>query len=559
MYSISAKVWLSLAALIVFLSSCSRESPEPSWEARSNFGNEYKGGLFPVFIVLKDPVDNVNRISWNSRYARIAYRHQEKNQKKQITADTAFLYWEEPPPLYERFDSTEIKKDTTVSWKIDTTRYYKDTIYAIVDHVESSPIIIEVVNILPRIKSITVGGMSQPGDSLLTIAVNLGAKTEIRLELEKPFKNAVNKAFHPIVTMPSLMGKPTLKSENDSVFVYEWIAPTKETDSFGYLKIEDSGGYGDRSYKVHLVIYTECGSVWVASENELVKYSPTGTEVARISDNFSSISDISVNSNTGELFVVDNKKNSFSIYDNYGKQLYKNDSLFKLPSGVAVGVVGNYVWVADAKSPSSVSEARLRRFLMSDSLRSTPVIYEMSGPITGLSTNQNQRDFVWFAIPGSDTVGFTRDPEPKFIQNTWNRPSMVSHDISNGIAWIADSIRIVAVDTTGKVLADIRGFSVVSSVSASKGKVWASDIETGKVYHFIGPFTGSPQDANVIGRIIPGFKAPSSVSAYVSDGGAWVTDKEAGMVVRLDSTGKKITSGTGLKFPILGKTVQVWE
>jgi hypothetical protein len=507
-----------------------------------------------------------------------------------------------------KLDSTQIKEDSVVSWKIDTAYYYRDTIFAIVDNEqESLPIVVEIKNILPRIKSLTVGGISQPGDSLLTIAANPGDKLEILLYLEKPFKIPFNSAFHPIVTKPSIMGKLTEKSKNDSVFVYEWAVPNEEiSDSSAYLKIEDSGGYGERLYKVHLVVYTECGSVWVAAEKELVKYSPMGTEVARISGNFNSISDIYVNSKNGKLFVADESGNSFSIYNNYGKLLFKDTTLFELPSGIAYDVEGNFVWVADIEDPSS-SYARLRRFaLISDVLSSASAIYEMSdemsGPIKGLSINQFQSNFVWFAIPKSDKVGFTIEPpKPKFIEpkftpvssssissssrssssvssssvssssrysssvyfsNTWNRPSMVSHDPSNGTAWVADSSRVVAIDTSGYVLAKINGFGSVSSVSASKGNVWVSDILSGKVYLFKGPFRGYSQDINltvISGKDIDGFIAPISVSAYNADGGAWVIDKEAGMVVRLDSSGKEIASGTGLKQPILGKTLQKVE
>jgi DNA-binding beta-propeller fold protein YncE len=576
MHSISAKVWLSLAAGFVFLFSCSREGPEPLWEAQSTYGKDYKGGLHPVYIKLKEAVDNASRIRWSSRYARIGGRNQEINSKGQITADTVFLYWETPPPPFIKLDSTQIKNDSTVSWKIDSTYYYRDTIFAIVDNAqESLPIVIEVKNILPRIKSLTVGDISQPGDSLLTIAANLGDKLKISLELEKEFKTPFNSAFHPIVTMPSLMGNPKLisVSEKDSVFVYEWAVPNEEiSDSSAYLKIEDSGGYGERLYKVHLVVYTECGSVWVTAEKELVKYSPNGTEVARISDKFSSISDIYVNSKNGKLFVADESKNSFFIFDRYGSQLNEDKSSFKSPSGIAVDLDGNYVWVADIKAsssmPSSFSaisevEARLRRFmLMSDELSPTSAVYEMSGPIKGLSINQFQSDLVWFAIPKSDTVGFTRDPKPKFMPNTWNRPSMISHDPSNGTAWVADSSRIVAIDTSGNVLANISGFIFVSSVSASKGNVWASDILSGKVYLFEGPFKGSAKDKNLTvmnGNVISGFIAPISVSTYTADGGAWVIDKEAGRAVRLDSLGNIIASGTGLKQPILGKTLQKVE
>jgi len=609
---ISAKVWLSLVALLVFLSSCSREGPEPLWEAQAVMGNEYKGGLFPVYIILKEPVDNANRISWSTRYARIAYRKQAINSKAQITADTAFLYWEIPPPVFEKIDSTQIKKDTTVSWQVKTTYYYRDTVFAIVNGAEESlPIIIEIKNILPRIKNLIVGGIPKPGDSLLTIAANPGDKLEIRLLLEKPFKNSFNKALHPEVEMPPIMGSLILRSENDktgddSVFVYEWTVPTKEiSDSSQYLKIKDSGGHGERLYKVHLVVYTECGSVWVAAEKELVKYSPTGIEVARIPsqpssnqpspnqsspsqsspsqsspskssssqsnssvDDFNSISDIAVNSINGKLFVVDESKNSFSIYNNYGKLLYnKTDTtLFKLPSSLAVDLDGKYVWIADARSSiDTLYKARLRRFsLISDSIRLATVSYDISGPIKGLSINQFQSDFVWFAIPKRDTVGFIKGvPDSvRFMKNTWDRPSMVSHDPSNGTAWVADSSRIVAVDTSGRILAIVKGFGFVSSVSANKGNVWASDILTGKVYRFKGPFQGTTLDTTltvVNGRIISGFIAPVSVSAYIADGGAWVIDKEAGMAVRLDSNGTRIASGTGLKLPLLGKTLQIVE
>jgi hypothetical protein len=575
MYSISAKVLLSLAALLVFLFSCSRESPEPLWEVQSPYGNDYEGGLHPVYITLKNPVDDASHIEWVFRKtAHIAYRKHAINSKKQITADTAFFYWDEPPPLYVKYDSTQIKKDTIVSWKIDTSYYYRDTIFVRVDNDPSLPIVIDVKNILPSIKSITVGGVNKPPkDSLLTIAANLGVTLEISFNLEKPFKNPFNSSFHIDITMPPLMSSAKLIKEksDSSIFVYEWTMPNVEiSDSSGYLKVKDSGIPRERLYKVHLVGYTERGSVWVASKNELVKFSPTGTEVARVGD-FGSISDISVNSKDRQLLVVDYNKNSFSIYDCYGKQLYKNDSLFKLPSGIAFGMVSNYVWVADAEDPlSSVYKARLRRFLMSDSLRFASVSYEMSGPITGLSVNQFQKDFVWFAIPENDTVGFTRESglEPKFIMTDdsvkWNRPSMISHDRSNGIAWVADSSRVVAIDTNGHVWAKISGFDNVSSVSASKGNVWVSDnllytpSKAGKVYLFKGPF-GFPQDTSLTiynGRLILDFIDPISISAYIADGGAWVIDREKGMAIRLDSAGTIIASGTGLKQPIFGKTLQ---
>jgi len=563
MHSISAKVWLSLAVLLVFLSSCSREGPEPVWEAQSPWGiKESYGGLFPVYITLERPVDSAGSISWKTSCgcARVAYRKQGINSKNQIIADTAYLFWETPPP--EKYDSTQTKKDTVVSWKIDTTRY--DTVYAIVNNTyKSSPIIIEVKNILPRIKSLIIEGISKPVDSLITIAAHLGDVLTIQLILEKPWKYSFNKDIVPNVEMPPRMGgKPKAEQVNDSLFVYKWEVPNEIiSDSSGYLKITETGmSSGERLYKVHLVAYTEEGSVWVASDTVLVKYSPAGTEVARIKGDFNSISDIYVN--TKRLFVTDESKNSFSIYNSYGKLLYRDTSLFKLPSGIASDLAGHYVWVADAKNPSAtVFEARLRRFsLISDSLVPANLEYEMSGPIQGLSINRFQSDLVWFTTPKRDTVGFTRGiPDSiKFIPYTWKYPFMVSHDQSNGLTWVADRSRIVAIDTSGTVWANIMGFSSVSSVSAGRGNVWVSDTLSRKVYLFKGPFNDS-QNINStisIGTPIDGFIRPISVSAYFAEGGAWVIDKEAGMAVRLDSLGRKIAFGTVSSQSILGKTLQ---
>ncbi|GBU24020.1 hypothetical protein R83H12_00640 [Fibrobacteria bacterium R8-3-H12] len=599
MHFISAKVWLWLAALLVFLSSCSREGTDPVWEAQSppGFDNEYYGGLFPVYIVLKEPVDDESSISWSTRYARIAYRNQNTNSRGQIIADTAFLYWEAQPPAPPAPPAPATPTASSASASTpgsEIVETHKDTIFAIVNNVPSLPIVIDVKNILPRIKSIKVGNKPpQAVDSLLTIATiaaNLGDKLTISIELEKVVKNE----FHPIIIMPSSMGSSRYElSEDELTFNYEWTVRNSESDSYEYLTIRDSRGQGEMKYKVHLVAYTECGSVWVAAEKELVKYSPTGIKVAGITQmegDFNSISDISVNSKNGKLFVVDESKNSFTLWNNYGEPLNndkKQGVLFK-PSGIAVDVEGDYVWIADikgsasfgsssSKSSSSVSsalesssgsDAKLRRFLLvSNELNNvSEQPYEMPGPIKGLSINQFQSNFVWFAIPKSNKVGFTIEPpEPKFLEpkltpNAWNRPSMVSHDLSNGTIWIADSSRVVAIDTSGNVLVNIKEFKFVSSVSASKGNVWVSDILSGIVYLFKEPpegFKGNWVAGN--GKPLKNFIAPISVSAYTADGGAWVIDKEKGMAVRLNSNGDIIASGTGLKLPILGKTVQKVE
>jgi len=519
---------------------------------------DYNGGLFPVWITLKEPVADANSISWRiGKTSRIAYRTQARNAQNFITADTAFLYWEKAPMPH--IDSVQVKRDTVKIWKRDTT--YLDTVFAIIDdRLQSMPLVIEVKNILPHIKNISVSGVEQPGDSLLTIAALSGNPIVISIRLEKTFnKNGT------ILDMPPEMGNLIPRTQTDTLHVYEWTAPNYPiADSSIYLRIRDTGGYGERLYRVYLVVYTESSSIWVATEDELVKYSPAGARVANISGVFNSISDIAVNSNNGQLFVIDQFKNSLIIYDTYGKELYQNDVLFEEPTSVAVSVEDASIWVADAVG--------LHRCVFNGAELSIVMSYPMSGPIKGLSVNQYGGNFggnfVWFTIPQSDTVGLIRNPnvqKPEFILDNWNRPSMVSHDPASGIAWVADSTRIVAIDANGKILARIKNFGFVSSVSASGGDVWASDIFSGKVYRFKGPFNTStlqPLELTAITRGIPAsdiFYTPISVSAFTADGGAWVVDRDYGMVVRLDSLGNPIASGTGLKLPKLGLTIQKRE
>jgi len=571
MYSFSAKILPLLVVLFAFLFSCSRESTEPPWEAKSHLGSKtYRGGLFPVWITLKEPVNSVNSIRWKTGSALIAYRSQNKDANTQlISADTAFLYWNEPPIPHIVIDSSKEIRDTTY--------FYRDTIFAIVNGMESQPIVIEVKNILPRIKKFTFGGLDQFGDSTLTVAVPPNAASmEISISLEKSF----NKAFRPIVTMPKEMGELSLNEEksDDTLWVYRWKVPENTTDKTLSLKIEDSGGYGERLYKVHLIVYTEPGSVWIASENELVKFSSMGTEVARINTGLKYISDIAVNSRDGRLFVADQEGNSIRVYNTYGKLLYKDSTQFESPTGVTVGVEGisAWVWVADAKDKAKeIPEAQLRRFEFTGAdsiakLEPSVVGYEMPGAIKGFSVDQYNRDFVWFVITEDDVVGFTRaaldiKTEPKYVllsnDTAWQRPSMVSY--KNGVAWVADSGRVVAVDSSKKIKAIIKGFSSVPSISACGEGIWVSDKEKGKVYRFKGPFRGIPADLNYTvsngNESAEGFSIPISVSALTTDCSVWVVDNGYNKAVLLDSLGNLKAYGTGLIRPILGKTLQKWE
>jgi hypothetical protein len=556
MSSLLTKLLMLFAALLL---SCSREStPEPFEPKTELNGRDYNGGLFPVWITLKEPVKDTNSISWRYKSPIIAYRKQGMDTVKNlIKADTAYFYWDKPPAPFLHITKID-------SINSDTVYYYRDTVYAIVDGVQSLPIVIEVKNILPRIKSISVGGVKQTNDSLLlpwetkpiTIAAHPTGKTDISIQLEKPFNIH---GFYPKVEMPPEIKTLSEKPSPDCPLCisYEWEPEKIITDSSIYIKIKDSGGYGERLYKVLLVVYNELGSVWISTENEMVKYTSTGVEVARISD-FKYINDFAINSNDGRLFIADRYDNSVSIYDTYGKQLSKSTS-FNRPTAIALDVVSYKAWIADSTG--------LQRFDFSkDILSSDDIIYDIGG-IEGLATTKvrDSEDFVWFVSPQKDIVGFVKNSQdPEFVRpNTWSRPSRVSLDLFNNVAWIADSTRVTAVNDAGEIMARITDFNFSYywplSISAGAGGVWVSDVEKGMAYYFRGPFSGNELDLNkkpVSGMELNEFTSPVSVSTLTSDGSAWIVDREDGKIVRYDTLGNKIAYGAGIKLPRLGKTIQ---
>ena len=188
----------------------------------------------------------------------------------------------------------------------------------------------------------------------------------------------------------------------------------------------------------------------------------------------------------------------------------------------------------------------------------------ISGIIRGLAVDQFESDLTWFVIPQNDIVGYAENLTLKYLQFSCNRPRIVSLDPAHtSLAWIADSSRVTAIDTSGKILASIKGFEWIGSVSANSGSVWISDRKRGEVRRFRGPFQGNAYDMALTvehGDLVNHkFELPISISALTSDGGAWVVDRDAGRTFRLDSTRNIIASGTGLILPNLSVTLQKAE
>ena len=550
--------WIHLwMLLVVSFMGCSRSGSDSHQVSALSSDGKYRGGLYKVWVHLADPVASADLVRWKTGRAIIAERNQSVDSDGMVETDTVYLAWEELPHPQVILDSVRLD---SVSWQVDSTYVYRDTLAVVVDGQETDPMVVEIVNILPRLDSLYIGGIAQPGDSVLVMAAHPGDKLEIIM----PFSDAFNSNYRPQVEWPEIGGLVN-RMMSDSVWKWEWSVPNDSyMDTTLQLRIYDTGGYGDRFYNLRLVIYTEYASAWVASGNHLVKYSPDGAEVVRIENGFTEVSDLVLNSNSHKLWVLDRASNQLRYYDTFGKLLHMDSSTFETPLSIAVDVESGYLWVSDIVDLSaSVLQSRVGRYMLNNgSLQEVGTSFTLDGPIRGLSIDQFQRDLLWFVSPESDFVGYIRDgataahvfDDPAVYG--FNRPTMVSFDPATGVAWIADSSRVIAIDTAGTVVASVVGFGFANSVSAAGGSCWVTDVLQGNVYRI----SGSLRQVNAnLPTPITGFLAPTSVSTFARDGGAWVADQGAGRVVRLDASGTWVASGTGLKLPNLVKVHQVVE
>ena len=419
---------------------------------------------------------------------------------------------------------------------------------------------------MPKIDSVWVDSISQVGDSTITLAVHPGERTEIRFR----FSDAYNTAF-PVqdIKWPDGVGTLVTKDQKDSLWSWVWTAPNNIIDTVLPLILTDKGGYGTREYKLQLIVYDEAGSAWVVSGTQLVKFSPKGSEVARVAGPFNELSDLVLNSNTtiqNKVWAVDIGSNRLYEYDTYGRLLKRDSANFKSPYSVAVDVDSRRVWVSafdHTSGDTTYSKLQSVSVNAADSgAASIGSSYTIPGPVKGLSVDQFAKDLVWFVSPEQNSVGFVRSgaAKPKIFQDStfgFKRPTVVSFDPVAGYAWIADSSRVTVMDTSGVVHARITGFSFANSLSAGGGVCWVTDILAEKVFRFSKSISGNHTVSD--GLSVDGFMSPAFISTFTLDGGAWVSDRGAGEVVRLDAQGNKIGRGTGLTLPTIIRVQQVIE
>jgi hypothetical protein len=394
------------------------------------------------------------------------------------------------------------------------------------------------------------------------------------MEVAVYLSDAFNTEFAPVVELPDSLPGFELLLRSDSVWKWKWTVPNDTlastlTDSLE-LRVRDNGGFGTRTYKLRLSLYTEYGSAWVASQKSLVKFAPDGAEVARIEGDFGYLGDIALDApDAYRLWAIDQNKHALYLFHSSGKLLYSDSAAAKNPLALTVDVVSHGVWVAQVADPAAaIPRTTLSRYPNTgDSLGASALSYDLPGLVRSLAADPFSRGLVWFTCTESDTGGFVsaNRPAPKLFGTPGlrlNRPGAIALDPSTGLAWIADSSRILAIDTNGTEVAIISGFSFVRSVSAGGGVVWAADVESGLVHQF--PSTAAGTDLTLSngkakGESFSSFYAPLAVSAIANDGGAWVLDKGRGQAVRLSKAGKRLAEGTGLDQVQIIRAQQVVE
>ncbi|NLB63048.1 MAG: hypothetical protein GX801_02945, partial [Fibrobacter sp.] len=461
----------------------------------------YRGGLMKMWIKLHEPVDDINQIRWKTGKADIAKR-QSLIENNQVLADTVYLHWESLPTAAEwEADSSTVSGDSLTNsdslMASEKLRYF-DTIAVVVDGMESKVEVVEIINILPRIDSLFLRGIAQRGDSQLVVSVHPGE----RVDLAMSFVDAFNEDF-PVQTIdwPDLMGEISLVNKDDSIWRWRWEVPNELLDTALTMVLTDKSGFGTRKYELKLIVYEESGSVWAVAGPDLLKFSSQGSEVLRVKSVFKEASDMVVNTNStiiNKVYVLDAAANKVFNFDSYGRLIKLDSTSFVAPMALALDAELGFLWVSDlSKVAGDTLYSRIRKFDFNSQEEAEEIgqAIDIPGPVKSLSADQFHRDMLWFTSAKEDMVGYINFSSGEYHKIDggdlqFNRPLTVSYDPVSGLAWVADSSRVIAIDREGKIKATITDFEYANALSAGGGVCWVSDVYAGAVYKFSSSILG---------------------------------------------------------------------
>lgn len=124
----------------------------------------------------------------------------------------------------------------------------------------------------------------------------------------------------------------------------------------------DSRGGGLTKYYIHRLTYDETGSVYLAGENRLSKFSMKGQHIWS-RDDFNEISDVAIHPTRNMVWVADRGDGALVRLDRTGKLLFRDSANFSLPNSIDLDVESDVIYVSDMVNGIN---GRLRGFSISN-------------------------------------------------------------------------------------------------------------------------------------------------------------------------------------------------
>lgn len=535
-------------SVFLLLSACLFDAPStaPGLKLAPGLKAEYEGGAYKLIGTLHEATDS-SAIIWRTGSASII-GHKYKLNKGLVEVDTAWMEWQKLPS--PKFDTTKAK-DSTAKPKIDTS--YIDTLSLSVEGQESQSLVVKLLNFLPHLDSVGIGGVYQFMESGM---IDLPAHRGEQVRLELKFSDRFNARYSPRAEVIGASDLRTLSSSDTSI-VLSWTAPTGLVEDTLQLKLSDSRGLGQRIYPLHRFTYNESGSIWLGAGNRFYKISDQGQLIYSSPAVYGEISDFAVHPTRNAVWFADalGKK---VVRLNRDGAVIKSDSGFIQPSALGLDVVSNLLQVAD--QDASV-KGRLRSYDVSglDSSKLMGILDQgLSGPVSSINIDQYDATLSWYTVPEmdmvlkirgtkKDTVKFRRKSDSAVI--SLNRPSYVAYDARSSKIWVSDSTSMILADTSGFVVARISGFEFISGVAATQGSACVLDSRQNKLYRLNTGLSGLDLQASSVATVSSGMAKPIAVDISYADASCWVVDRDAGSLLHFSKEGALLHHMSGFKLP----------
>jgi PKD repeat protein len=275
------------------------------------------------------------------------------------------------------------------------------------------------------------------------------------------------------------------------------------------------------------------GSCWagVAGDRDMqqqmvVHFAPDGTELWRVTTGNWENASVSVDTQDGSCWALANGVRHIAAD---GTQLTVAPSHLGDGSSICANPGDHTAWASPAGSVLSPGPAT---HYASDGT----VLWEWGGFISPGQIGVDPQDgSCWIADGGGGgrVVHLAANADQLWSGHTFLRPRGVSVDTADGSCWIADTgnNQVVRVDSDGRELARVGGFSAPQSVAADprNHSCWVADTGNDSVVHLSASGAELWRGA--------GYAGPYAVAVDADDGACWVADSGNNRVVLLNPDG----------------------